>query len=75
MAPTGGGKNNASNHAGPFRRESDMGNLDVLIEQQKEGQRQLDEIRRKRGLGKGDKIDLKPDDKGSDDGDIEIDMV
>ncbi len=51
-------------YEGPYKRESDIQNPDiikVLQKQQKDAHDTLERIREKEGLGKGDKFDLGPD--------------
>lgn len=50
---------------GPFRREEDLQNpaiREMMQNRQKEAQKTLMDIRKKAGLGKGDKFDLNPED-------------
>lgn len=57
-------KKDNTNYDGPFRRESDMHNADILStlqEQQREAHETLRRIREREGLSKGDKFDLDKD--------------
>ncbi len=54
-------------YPGPFRRESDMQNPEIIAllqKQQKDAHETLRRIREQEGLGKGDKFDLGADNRG-----------
>lgn len=58
-------RNRQEDHAGPFRRDTDLGNpvaLQQMRQKQMEAHESLRKIREQKGLEKGDKFNIKPED-------------